>query len=745
MKKRYELKQLLFSLSIVLSLIGVVIICLFIFMFFRNKAMDEEVIEKLDRITTKYTEIFESSNTENMEYINSIASFINPEDSLDEIKDFLANEIIRDIFSKIIYVRTDLTGVFVDANGFRKDDSYKKHLDYFEKLFTENQTVYNVFVDEITQEGTICYATPVYDKENVIGAVLAIDNIEEYKNIVKRLNSLDETDIIIIDRDGKIVIDASEDENIGKQIQELYDFEEENLEIQDFISLDNHIVSRSIRIHNDYYITSHVIDDNNRWYALSMVKLSDYKTSLKPITMFTLGIIIFITLLFLCMIVYMLKVIQKSNKRMNRMAFYNSVTGVINKNGFMEKLPELYLNKILYSFVALDIHDFKFINYSFGYQIGNKLLRHIADVLKEELHEDECFYHRESDKFGILLHTQESSKIAKRVEDIMNKISDFDLLPQQRYPINCHCGIILFDTFSYDSDINLMIDRAYIAKKKIKDLHGNQYAFYDDIMYREAEKKNDIEKRMKNGIVNKEFKLYIQPKYDLVNESTCSGEVLVRWIDKDGKITLPTDFIPIFEQNGFISKLDLYMLEETCRFQSMMRKQGFDIFPLSINQSRILLFEENYINNVSNILKKYALEPGDIIIEITESIPADTFNEIKMIISKLHNLGIKVSIDDFGSGYSSLNILKELTIDELKLDKEFLSNIKDAAKCEIIIESIITMAKKCNIQVVCEGVETKEHVEMLREKNCDIAQGYYYSKPISEAEFKKQVYGMSEA
>ncbi|WP_066719334.1 bifunctional diguanylate cyclase/phosphodiesterase [Clostridium sp. Marseille-P299] len=745
MKKRYELKQLLFSLSIVLSLIGVVIICLFIFMFFRNRAMDEEVIEKLERITTKYTEIFESSNTENIEYINSIASFINPEDSLDEIKDFLANEIKRDIFSKIIYVRTDLTGVSVDANGFSKDYSYKKHLDYFEKIFTENQTVYNVFVDDITQEGTICYATPVYDKENVIGAVLAIDNLEEYKNIVKRLNSLDETNIIIIDRDGKIVIDASEDENNGKQIEDLYNLEELNLEVQDFISLDNHIVSRSLRIHNDYYITSHVIDDNNMWYALSMVKLSDYKTSLKPITMFTLGIIIFITLLFLCMSVYMLKVIQKSNKRMNRMAFYNSVTGVINKNGFMEKLPELYLNKILYSFVALDIHDFKFINYSFGYQIGNKLLRHIADVLKEELHEDECFYHRESDKFGILLHTQESSKIAKRVEEIMNKISDFDLLPQQRYPINCHCGIILFDTFSYDSDINLMIDRAYIAKKKIKDLHGNQYAFYDDVMYREAEKKNDIEKRMKDGIVNKEFKLYIQPKYDLVNETICSGEVLVRWVNKDGKITLPTDFIPIFEQNGFISKLDLYMLEETCRFQSMMRKQGMDIFPLSINQSRILLFEENYINNVSNLLKKYAIEPGDIIIEITESIPADTFNEIKTIISKLHNLGIKVSIDDFGSGYSSLNILKELTIDELKLDKEFLSNIKDAVKCEIIIESIITMAKKCNIQVVCEGVETKEHVEMLQEKNCDIAQGYYYSKPISEAEFKEQVYGLSEA
>lgn len=745
LKKGYELKQLLISLSIVLALIAFVIVCLFTFMFYRNKAMSEDIMETLSRITYKYTGLFEMHNTEKVEAISSITSHIRPDDSLDKIVDYLSGMNSKCNYIKMGYVNHDFNGVAVDISGNSEELVNVAYLNFIEDVFKENTSVAKLFIEEDTQTGAIFYAVPVYHQDKIMGALFVVDNLSKFKDIVKRLNSFDESTVLIVDRSGKIIIDASGEETYGELIQDLYDIDANFFEVKEIETRERYATSHRMHANKELYFMSHAIDENETWYALSVITLSEFRTPLKSVTIFTLCLLLFITTLFICMIVYMLRVIQKSRERMNGIAFYNSVTGVINENGFMEELPELHLNKRLYSFVVLDIHNFKFINYSFGYQVGNKLLGHITEVLKEEIGEDESFYHKESDKFGILLHTQERVKIAKRVEEIMNKISDFELLPNQRYPINCHCGIILLDTFSYDTDINLMIDRAYIAKKRIKDLHGNQYAFYDEIMYKEAEKKNDIEKRMKSAINNNEFKLYIQPKYDLVNEGICSGEVLVRWVSNEGKVTLPADFIPIFEQDGFILELDLYMLEEACRFQSTMRKKGVKIVPLSINQSRILLFEENYIQNVNKLLKKYELEPGDIIIEITESISDGTINELKKIISRLHELGIKVSIDDFGSGYSSLNILKELTIDELKLDKCFLSNIKDAKKCEIIIESIITMAKKCHIQVVCEGVETKEHVEMLRERQCDIAQGYYYSKPISETEFQAKMYGICEA
>ena len=257
-------------------------------------------------------------------------------------------------------------------------------------------------------------------------------------------------------------------------------------------------------------------------------------------------------------------------------------------------------------------------------------------------------------------------------------------------------------------------------------------------MVRDMRKVNKIESSMEQALFNGEFKLFIQPKWDIVENHLYGGEALVRWIRDDGTMVYPSDFIPIFEKNGFIEQLDMFMLESSCQLIRQLMDAGKPVYPISVNQSRVLLHNPQYLDKVKEVMHRYDIPGHCIELEVTETVLFMDQERMLYIMNSLKAEDIPLSMDDFGSGYSSLNMLKDFPFDVLKIDKEFFSESITSEASILILTKIVEMAHGLGIKVICEGVETKDQIEILRKVGVRYVQGYYYSRPIPGAKFLEQ-------
>lgn len=250
--------------------------------------------------------------------------------------------------------------------------------------------------------------------------------------------------------------------------------------------------------------------------------------------------------------------------------------------------------------------------------------------------------------------------------------------------------------------------------------------------------KKEIEQDFKEGIEHKEFQIYLQPKMDIHTEEIVGAEALIRR-EKNGKQILPNAFIPIYEETGIITKLDMFVFEEICKTMRKWKDKRFKLIPISVNESRRHLYRRNHVKDLEKMIKHYQVKAENIELEMTESAVVHDIEVAKEAERRVHELGFVVSMDDFGTGYSSFHMLREIKIDILKIDKKFSDEILEDERGKIILESIITMAKRLGIKTVAEGIETKEQVEYLRKIGCDIIQGYYFAKPMPIEKFE-QIY-----
>lgn len=426
-----------------------------------------------------------------------------------------------------------------------------------------------------------------------------------------------------------------------------------------------------------------------------------------------------------------------------RLAYTDILTGLDNRNKFIFEMTRLIMDLPDYAMVLLNINGFKFVNEFYGYHTGDMLLKHIAFVLRSNISEKELCYRDSADRFGILIRYREKAELTDRLLKIQEQIRDFKLSENQSYHILCNFGVEVVQKplSKAGTDFDNVMNRALLALNSVKGNELNSIAFYNEALHQKAKKQTEIENRMWDALKNHEFKMYLQPKYDLKTGEVHSAEALVRWIPQDEHMIYPDEFIPIFEQNGFITKLDMYMLEEACRYQALWKKKGYPLIPISVNQSRVFFYDIEYLGKFKEIIQKYQIDPSLIILEVTESVSSNNLEQIKQAIAKLHEMNFKISMDDFGSGYSSLNILKELPIDELKLDKAFIEDTEDSLRSESIMKHIIRLAKDLSISTVTEGIETKEQLDFLKTISCDIGQGYYFAKPMPAEEFEKLAFG----
>ncbi|MEA4854329.1 MAG: EAL domain-containing protein [Christensenella sp.] len=422
-------------------------------------------------------------------------------------------------------------------------------------------------------------------------------------------------------------------------------------------------------------------------------------------------------------------------------AFVNSVqndtlTGLYGKEYFYMKVGETLRGnpEQKYDLVCFDIERFKLVNDRYGTQIGDELLRHIGQILRNKIQGFGFCARLEADEFACLIpHREyyEKSDFTDSIEKINALSNMIKLSLILRY------GIYTIDDPTVPVDI--MCDRADLAKESIKGKYDTYFACYDDSLRQKLLDEQMIVSDMKTALTEGQFRVYFQPKYDLKTEQIAGAEALVRWQHPVKGLLSPAQFIPIFEKNGFIPKLDYYVWEQSCRKLREWKESGNAMVPISVNVSRVDIYDSELPEKVLSLIQKYELAPRNLHLEITESAYMENPEQLIETVSRLKKMGFIIEMDDFGTGYSSLNMLSELPIDVLKLDIRFIQLEAQKSGDRSVLSFIISLAKWMNLKVVAEGTETLEQIKLLQSLGCEYAQGYYYAQPLPQEQFEQHL------
>ncbi|MFI3231598.1 MAG: bifunctional diguanylate cyclase/phosphodiesterase [bacterium] len=396
-------------------------------------------------------------------------------------------------------------------------------------------------------------------------------------------------------------------------------------------------------------------------------------------------------------------------------------------------------NNYNYALCSIDIDKFKYINSMFGYDIGDEVLKKISVVIKDFMDMNENFCRIGEDKFCMLLNYEDEIQLHLKLSNLANQ---FELMRDEYFSdakITIIGGVTLVDK---SLSLNTLLDQATTARKSAKGSHKNKFAYYNPELDLKLQKEIKIEERIPHAVANNEFVAFLQPKFDLTTKKICGAEALVRWITPDGMI-FPDQFIPLFEKNGFILTLDFIVYKKVMKFIKYCIDNNYPVYPISVNVSRNHIKDKLFINKFMGLIKKYEVPQEYLELEVTESIFVEDKRELKYFIDKIKENNLKVSIDDFGTAYSSLQTLTDVNVDILKIDKGFLDNInlveKDIeSKDKILIKNIINLAKELEFTVICEGVETEEQIELLKNIGCELGQGYVFAKPMSIEDYQEK-------
>ena len=422
-------------------------------------------------------------------------------------------------------------------------------------------------------------------------------------------------------------------------------------------------------------------------------------------------------------------------KQMKDYEEYDSLTGLYNDDKFeIEAKLLMHTNpEKAYCIVALDINRFKIINEVYDTKTGNNILKYIAKVLKEVTPKTTLCSRMYADTFSIFVEYTDKEEIVKLIDVIYDRIRN----NPQGIALTSSYGVYFVEAEEDKQvPIGVMRDRALIAKKTIKKDALTYYAFFSDKFRTDIIMEQEIESEMHTALEEKQFVIFLQPKVKLSDESLIGAEALVRWRHPKKGLLTPDKFIPVFESNGFIVRLDEYVCEEVCKFIRGWMDAGVKPVPISVNLSRLHIYSGDIIKYLTDIVKKYDIAPELLRIEVTETLFMADTDELNSVLTELHSLGFKVEMDDFGSGYSSLNMLRTVPVDTVKIDKDFFGDEMNADKGKIVVGHTISMAKDLEMEVIAEGVETKEHVAFLKNSKCDVGQGFFFSKPMPLTDFE---------
>jgi diguanylate cyclase (GGDEF)-like protein len=425
------------------------------------------------------------------------------------------------------------------------------------------------------------------------------------------------------------------------------------------------------------------------------------------------------------------------HKKTQKAMYFDSNSGIWNGTKFEHEISKKLTNsKTRYALINMNISRFRFVNDTYGREKGNEVLRLFAKHIKENFTKnDENYGTLWADYFVILVEYSSEDEIKNRFESF---VADFQLSAEKicSFRFIIKAGVAITEP-EITNKFSTLLEQANHAVNSISDPFESQIVFFTNKMSKEIEELKLVDKNMIQAFKNHEFQPYYQPKYDINTNKICGAEALVRWIHPEKGLIPPLFFLPYFERCGFITELDYYVLECTCQNLRRWIDQGIKVVPVSCNFSRLHAKDDFFPEKVQIIADMYNIPHHLLEIEITESIAMEKMEIVLRHFKKFKEMGFIISIDDFGSGYSSLTLLEQMNIDVIKMDKSFLqADYSSAREYEILI-SLIRLAQRLGLTVICEGIETSRHVKLLHEAGCFYAQGFYFSKPLPLADFEK--------
>ncbi len=433
---------------------------------------------------------------------------------------------------------------------------------------------------------------------------------------------------------------------------------------------------------------------------------------------------------------------QEHEKKVKSLVNDDSLTGVLSLVGFKKRALEILKEhqENSYLLIYTNIKNFKYVNEKFGKSVGDELLCFLANNLKDLAQDDEAIGRLNADRFVILYRNSGGEKMHEDYLKAFDPVKNYFIERGMDERILLCYGIYVLTPLDYNQlDIDRMIDYAHLAEKNVRERQNEGYEFYNQDQWERGKQIAEVVNYIPIAIKNGGIHVWYQPQCDYETGEITGAEALVRWKHESKGFLPPAYFIPILEETGLIFDLDSFVWERACQDLSRWNKLGYHKH-VSVNVSRCDIKESNDISEIfNNLIKKYDLTPDQLRIEITESAYVENPKKQIEATNKLRALGFQVEMDDFGSGYSSLNMLKEVSIDRIKLDLRFLTSAGDAKKSKIIIKSIIKMLISLDVQIIAEGVETKEQADFLLSVGCTQMQGYYFYKALPFEEYDKLI------
>ncbi len=674
-------------------------------------------------------------NKNNMSQLKATSSYIsNSVDNPDEIKLILNSQIQHSHMSELYFITPDAKGT--SQSGERKDFSNNMA---FNMVMQTQEAASSISDLSSIDEGIMDLAVPVIINGEIAGVVLGVNYVMP---LLTELNKdlAEFSYVIVTNKDNEIVVSTS-----PETYTTFEHLEQNDVEFKQGGSLSNILIDMS---HGIEGICEFTINSNTTIVKYMPLGIGDLtilifaqsdqlETGIRSISTVMIYVSIISFLILAGLVIYVWAIKSKSITQFEKIAYYDELTTLPNLSKLKKDIYDI-LNKNKnkkYAIIKVDVTNFKSINETYGYQIGNKVLcafKEIGAMVPEKtliisrVGIDEFIF------FAGNNFLEELDASTSYYESYFKK-----LIPElENHHLKFTYGRYFIDLGETDvDDIYTKVSLAHTMAREKKDF---VIWDYDDNYKQRVLKDAALENKMYMALENQEFCAYLQPKFEIKTQKIIGAEALVRWIEPSGNIIFPNDFIPLFESNGFIIEIDMFILRSVCERLRQWKDGGNDFIPISVNFSRLHLETTNFVNNIISIVDEYNIPHKYIEIEVTETTALNNENSFRNFIEKLHDSGFKISIDDFGTGYSSLGLLKDFKMDILKLDRSFIAETLENERKELIVDGIIKMAHSLDMSIVAEGVEDDEQVEFLSSINCEAAQGYFYAKPMPINEFEQK-------
>ena len=617
-----------------------------------------------------------------------------------------------------------------DFKYYQEGMSGKKVLNFINSFYDEDKLI-------------VLYAVPIVKNNKVIALLTGAHGAEDYFRAIDITTFNDEAVVHILDGDGNLILrDPSPKTVLKSSIFETDDIPNEQrlkaLKAKNSVSYwfkDENGVKK---------VAAYVPIGYNNWKILAILPFKAITHNSSAVLRYAVVFFFVIGIIIILGIRYNIANKRRSDNMIMDIALQDDITLAMNKTSFYIEAEKILFNtksvqdeKL--AIVLMDIDNFKIVNEIYDMEKGNVVLKDIADIISKNVEEKGIVARLNDDVFAIMYRYSTDEQLIKLIDAIADDINNIEL------NIKIIPSFGIYEVVDKSIPVNTMCDKASLAKRTVKGLVDSRYAFYDESLSLAIMADKEIEDEMEEALKNGEFEMYLQPKMNMKTALPCGSEALIRWNHPKKGLIPPYKFIPLFERNGFVVEADKYMWEQACKAIHSWIEKGLEPLPISVNISRIHFKYENLVETIENLVKKYNVPKQYLELELTESAFLDNEGAVNSTIVKLQELGYTIAMDDFGMGYSSLNMLRTLPVNVLKLDRGFINEATCTERGFIVLNHVIHMARDLKATVVCEGIETNEQAEILKTAGCDIAQGFYFAKPMPLNEYNNFVYNQQRA